>query len=183
MVVFDSPFLETSISIEKNDLNNILQNIAEDLDSNLQTLDMTQSEKTDTKQKKVIVENIIQRLDKTPNKNIEKQLKTHKWLQSLVDDQLQIDTIHPFGNYFNEKYQRKSKKTYTRHKKAHPLNWSSSEEPTIDKIVPTNKRKALNSAKKIFSNIIGNVPPETYKKFKIEYNPQDSLTLEDQDEF
>ena len=183
MVVFDSPFLETSISIEKNDLNNILQNIAEDLDSNLQTLDMTQSEKTDTKQKKVIVENIIQRLDKTPNKNIEKQLKTHKWLQSLVDDQLQIDTIHPFGNYFNEKYQRKSKKTYTRHKKAHPLNWSSSEEPTIDKIVPTNKRKQLNSAKKIFSNIIGNVPPETYKKFKIEYNPQDSLTLEDQDEF
>ena len=110
MVVFDSPFLETSISIEKDDLNNILQNIAEDLDSNLQTLDMTQSEKTDTKQKKVIVKNIIQRLDKTPNKNIEKQLKSHKWLQSLVDDQLQIDNIHTFGNYFNDKHQKKIKK-------------------------------------------------------------------------
>ena len=61
----------------------------------------------------------------------------------------------------------------------HPLSWSSSEEPTIDKMVPTNKRKAINSAKKIFSNIIGNVPPETYKKFKIDYSPQTNLNLED----
>ena len=183
MVVFDSPFLETSISIEKNDLNNILQNIAEDLDSNLQTLDMTQSEETNTKQKKIIVKNIIQRLDKTPNKNIEKQIKSHKWLQSLVDDQLQIDNIHTFGNYFNDRYQRKIKKPSTKNRMTHPMSWSSSDEPTIDKIVPTNKRKAFNSAKKIFSNIIGNVPPETYKKFKIEYNPQNSLNLEDQDEF
>ena len=179
MVVFDSPFLETSISIEKDDLNNILQNIAEDLDSNLQTLDMTQSEKTDTKQKKVIVKNIIQRLDKTPNKNIEKQLKSHKWLQSLVDDQLQIDNIHTFGNYFNDKHQKKIKRTSKKHRMKHPLSWSSSEEPTIDKIMPTNKRKAINSAKKVFSNIIGNVPPETYKKFKIDYSPQTNLSLED----
>ena len=179
MVVFDSPFLETAISIEKDDLNNILQNIAEDLDSNLQTLDMTQSEKTDTKQKKVIVKNIIQRLDKTPNKNIEKQLKSHKWLQSLVDDQLQIDNVHTFGNYFNDKHQKKIKRTSKKQTMHHPLSWSSSEEPTIDKIMPTNKRKAINSAKKVFSNIIGNVPPETYKKFKIDYSPQTNLSLED----
>ena len=101
MVIFDSPFLETSISTERKDLNNILENIAEDLDSNLQTLDMNESEKLDTKQKKVIVKNIIQRLDKTPNKNIEKQLKSQKWLQSLVDDQLRIDNMHTFGNYLS----------------------------------------------------------------------------------
>ena len=179
MVVFDSPFLETSISIEKDDLNNVLEKIAQDLDSNLQTLDMTQSEEIDTKQKKIIVKNIIQRLDKTANKNIEKQLKSHKWLQSLVDSQIQIDNIHTFGHYFTDKYQKKIKKPSTKHRMPHPLSWSSSEDPTIDKMVPTNKRKAINSAKKIFSNIIGNVPPETYKKFKIDYSPQKSLNLED----
>ena len=179
MVVFDSPFLESSISIEKDDLNNVLEKIAQDLDSNLQTLDMTKSEETDTKQKKIIVKNIIQRLDKTANKNIEKQLKSHKWLQSLVDSQLQIDNIHTFGHYFTDKYQKKIKKPSTKHRMPHPLSWHSSEDPTIDKMVPTNKRKAINSAKKIFSNIIGNVPPETYKKFKIDYSPQKSLNLED----
>ena len=183
MVVFDSPFLETSISIERNDLNNILQNIAEDLDSNLQTLDMTQSEETETRQKKLIVKNLILRLDKTPNKNIEKQLKSQKWLQSLVDDQLRIDNIHTFGNYTNDDYQNKLKRTPKKQRMLAPMTWMSSEEPSIDKIVPTNKRKAINSAKKIFSNIIKNVPPESYKKFKIEYSPQDSLQLMDEDEF
>lgn len=52
MVIFKSPFLDTSISIVKKDLNNILENIAEDLDANLETLDMNASEKQDTKQKK-----------------------------------------------------------------------------------------------------------------------------------
>ena len=148
MVVFDSPFLETSISIEKNDLNNILENIAEDLDSNLQTLDMTEGEKTDTKQKKVIVKNIIQRLDKTPNKNIEKQLKSQKWLQSLVDDQLRIDNIHTFGNYLNYNHQNKITKTPKKHRMLPPMTWISSEEPSIDKIVPTNKRRQLVLLKK-----------------------------------
>ena len=169
--------------MKKNDLNNILQNIAEDLDSNLQTLDMTEGGKTNTKQKKVIVKNIIQRLGKTPNKNIEKQLKSQKWLQSLVDDQLKIDNIHTFGNYFNDDYQNKLKRTPKKHRMLPPMTWISSDEPNIDKMVPTNKRKAINSAKKIFSNIIKNVPPESYKKFKIEYSPQDSLQLMDEDEF
>ena len=183
MVVFDSPFLDTSISIEKNDLNNILKNIAEDIDSNLQTLDMTQGEQTETKQKKIIVKNIIQKLDKTPNKNIEKQLKSHKWLQSLVDDQLRFDNIHTFGNYFQENHQNKIKGTPTKKRRVTPMTWISSEEPSIDRMVPTNRRKAINSAKNLFSNIIGNVPPESYKKFKIEYSPQESLQVMDQDEF
>ena len=181
MVVFDSPFLDTSISIEKNDLNNILQNIAEDLDSNLETLDLTQGEENNLKQKKVIVKNIIQRLDKTPNKNITKQLNTQKWLQSLVDDQLTNDNIHTFGNYLNNDYEKKTKKK--KRKKISPLTWTSSEEPSINKMLPTNRRKAINSAKKIFSNIIKNVPPESYKKIEIDYSPQDSLELMDEDEF
>ena len=183
MIIFDSPFLETSISIERKDLNNILENIAEDLDSNLQTLDMNESEKINTKQKKVIVKNIIQKLDKTPNKNIEKQLKSQKWLQSLVDDQLRIDNMYTFGNYLENTQKNKFKNVTKRRKKISPITWIESEEPSIDKLLPTNKRKSIESAKKIFSNIIKNVPPESYKKFKIEYSPQEDLNLMDEDEF
>ena len=63
------------------------------------------------------------------------------------------------------------------------MTWVESEEPSIDKLLPTNKRKAIHSAKKIFSNIIKNVPPESYKKFKIEYSPQEDLNLMDEDQF
>ena len=185
MVIFDSPFLDTSVSIERKDLNNISENIAEDLDSNLQTLDMNESEKINTKQKKVIVKNIIQKLDKTPNKNIEKQLKSQKWLQSLEDDQLRIDNMYTFGNYLENTQKNKFKNVTKRRKKIAPMTWVESEEPSIDRLLPRNKRKSIESAKKIFSNIIKNVPPESLKilKFKIEYSPQEDLNFMDEDEF
>ena len=186
IVVFKSPFLDTSISIEKKELNNILQNIAEDLDSNLQTLDMTASEKQDTKQKKVIVKNITQKLDRTPNKNIQKQLESQKWLQSLVDDQLNIDNVLPFGNYTKDKQENKFKndtKIKRMRQKSSPMSWSSTEEPSINMLLPMDKRQSIQSAKKVFSNIIQNVPPENYKKFKIQYDPQNQLTFDDEDEF
>ena len=186
MVIFESPFLDTSISIPKDDLNNILENIAEDLDSNLQTLDMNASERQDPKQKKVIVKNIIQKLDRTPNNCIQKQLQSQKWLQSLVDDQLRIDNFFPFGHYNEDPYNNKFKnvtKRKKRQQKSAPMAWTESEEPSINALLPKNKRQSIQSAKKIFSNIIKNVPPENYKKFKIDYTPQENLTLDDQDEF
>lgn len=187
MVIFKSPFLDTSISIQKEDLNNILENIAEDLDPNLKTLDMNASETQDTKQKKVIVKNIIGKLDRTPNKSIQEQLESQKWLQSLVDDQLKIENnFYPFGHYLREENQNKFKivtKRKKRRGKSAPMTWVESEEPSINTLLPTNKRKSVQSAKKFFSNIIKNVPPEYYKKFKIEYSPQNNLTFEDVDEF
>ena len=186
MVIFKSPFLDTSISIEKDDLNKILENIAEDLDSNLQTLDMNASEKQDTKQKKVIVKNIIQKLNRTPNKQIQKQLESQKWLQSLVDDALRIDNFFPFGHYSGYVHDNKFKnvtKRKKRRQKIMPMTWVESEEPNVNALLPTDKRQSIQSAKKIFSNIIKNVPPENYKKFKIDYTPQENLTLDDQDEF
>ena len=107
MVVFQSPFLETSISIQKEDLHNILENIIEDFKLNLNNLDMSVSDSQEMKQKKVIVKNIIEKLDKTPNKNIQKQLESQKWLQSLVDDQLRIDNFFPFGNYTGDTHKNK----------------------------------------------------------------------------
>ena len=186
MVIFKSPFLDTSISIQKEDLNNILENIAEDLDANLKTLNMNASKTQDTKQKKVIVKNIIGKLDRTPNKSIQKQLESQKWLQSLVDDQLRIENFFPFGNYTGDAHENKFKNVAKRKKqrqKVAPMTWVESEEPEINTLLPTNKRQSVQSAKKIFSNIIKNIPPENYKKFKIEYSPQNNLAFNDEDEF
>ena len=185
MVVFQSPFLETSISIQKEDLHNILENIIEDFKLNLNNLDMSVSDSQEMKQKKVIVKNIIEKLDKTPNKNIENQLESQKWLQNLVDDQLRIDNFFPFGNYTGEEYKNKFKnvtKRKRRRQKATPMSWSASEEPSVNALLPTNKLKKIQTAKNIFSNIIKNVPPENYKKFKIEYDPSNNITV-DEDEF
>ena len=68
---------------------------------------MSVSDSQEMKQKKVIVKNIIEKLDKTPNKNIQKQLESQKWLQSLVDDQLRIDNFFPFGNYAGDTHKNK----------------------------------------------------------------------------
>ena len=62
------------------------------------------------------------------------------------------------------------------------MSWSTSEEPSINTLLPTNKLKKIQTAKNIFSNIIKNVPPENYKKFKIEYDPSNNITV-DEDEF
>ena len=41
---------------------------------------------------------------------------------------------------------------------------------SIYSLVPANKIKKIESGKNIFSNIIKNIPPESYKKFKIDYD-------------
>ena len=63
------------------------------------------------------------------------------------------------------------------------MTWVESEETDINTLLPTNKRQSVQSAKKIFSNIIKNIPPENYKKFKIEYSLQNNLEFNDEDEF
>ena len=54
MILFKSPSL-TIVSIYKEDLNNILQNIIDDLDLNLKDMLMSPKDTQDTKQKKVIL--------------------------------------------------------------------------------------------------------------------------------
>ena len=49
--------------------------------------------------------------------------------------------------------------------------------PSIYSLVPANKIKKIESAKNIFSNIIKNIPPEDYKKFKIEYDQSSDISI------
>ena len=49
--------------------------------------------------------------------------------------------------------------------------------PSIYSLVPPNKIKKIESAKNIFSNIIKNILPEDYKKFKIEYDQSNDISI------
>ena len=52
---------------------------------------------------------------------------------------------------------------------------------SIYSLVPAHKKKKkkkkIESAKNIFSNIIKNIPPEDYKKFKIEYDQSNDISI------
>ena len=52
---------------------------------------MSASDIQDTKQKKVILKQLIKRLKTAPKKDIEEQLVSHDWLQKLIDDQIGLN--------------------------------------------------------------------------------------------
>ena len=49
--------------------------------------------------------------------------------------------------------------------------------PSIYSLVPANKIKKIESGKNIFSNIIKNIPAESYKKFKIDYDQSYDINI------
>ena len=176
MILFKSPSL-TVVNIYKEDLHNILQKIIDDLDLNLKYMLMSPSDTQDTKQKKVILNQLIKRLNKSPKKDIEKQLESHRWLQHLIDDQLKTNNYFSFGKY---DYESNKFKNVTRRKKRHsPMYLQYLESPSIYSLIPTSKLAKIESGKNIFSNIIKNIPPENYKKFKIEYDPWNDITVDE----
>ena len=79
MLLFKSPSL-TIVSVYKKELREILDKIIEDLDLHLTETLMSASDIQDTKQKKVILKQLIKRLKAAPKKDIEEQLVSHDWL-------------------------------------------------------------------------------------------------------
>ena len=49
--------------------------------------------------------------------------------------------------------------------------------PSIFKKIPADDHKKIESTKEIFSNIIGQIPPENYKKFKIDLDSSDKIKI------
>ena len=43
--------------------------------------------------KKIILKQLIKRLNKAPKKDIAKQLESHDWLQKLIDNQMKVNDI------------------------------------------------------------------------------------------
>ena len=61
--------------------------------------------------------------------------------------------------------------------------------PSIYTTFSADPHKKIESAKAIFSNIIGRIPPESYTKFKIDFNESNNFNISetkydsDDDEF
>ena len=66
---------------------------------------MSASDIQDTKQKKVILKQLIKRLKTAPKKDIEEQLVSHDWLQKLIDNQTELNkNSFSFRHYdYNQK--------------------------------------------------------------------------------
>ena len=49
--------------------------------------------------------------------------------------------------------------------------------PSIYDKIRVDNRKIIESAKQIFSNIIKRIPPESYRKFKIDYDQSNDINI------
>ena len=169
--IFKSPSL-TFTTIERDNLKTIINNIIEDLGLNISLL-KNEADKKESKQKITLLKNLNKRVDMAKNKDIEEQLQSHEWLNKLIEDQLKDNTSYNFGeNYENRKFTNKFPYITTRKRKLQSQKPLASEEklkdfPSYLKKIPTDNRNKIESTKEIFSNIIGQIPPENYKKFKI----------------
>ena len=139
-----------------------------------------------TKQRINIAKNFINRIDSTNKQNIGKQLQTHQWITKLTEDQLQADkTYYTYGENFENSRLKKHKSNITVRKRK--LYLLTSEErlkdlPSIYTEIPTDWAKKIEAAKEVFSNIIKQVPPESYKKFKIDYDEKNNINITETDE-
>ena len=75
----------------------------------------------------------------------------------------------------------------TRKRKLLPIAPITSEErlkdlPSIYTQIPTDHAKKIEAAKNFFSNIIKQIPPESYKKFKIDYDEKNKINISETDE-
>ena len=192
MILFKSPLL-TFASTEKKELKTALNNIIQDLGLTLKQTLSSKSDKTETKQKIILITNFNKRLDTIKKVDIEKQLQSHEWLTQLVEDQLkQNKKYYNFGeNFENKQLKNKFKNVTVRKRKLLPLTSEDrlKELPSIYTKIPADRTKKIESAKEIFSNIIKRIPPESYKKFKIDYDQSNNINISevkyesDDDEF
>ena len=142
---------------------------------------MSKSDKTETKQKITLLKNLNRTLKTIKKEDIEKQLQSHERLTQLVEDQLkQNETYYNFGeDYENKKQKNKFKNVTVRKRKLLPLTSEDrlKEMPSFYSLIPADKTKKIDSAKKIFSNILKNIPPKSFKKFKIDYNQSNDINI------
>ena len=143
---------------------------------------MTKAHKTDTKQKITLLKDFIKRYDTTNMPNIEKQIKSHEWLSQLAEDQLKNKTDLSFGeNYEKRKSKNKFPYNTTSQRKRKLLPLTSEERlkelPSIYQLVPADPYNKIESTKEIFSEIIDRIPPESYKKFKIDFDKLSNINI------
>ena len=105
----------------------------------------------------------------------------HKWLNTLITDQLITNkSYYKFGeNYEGNEVDNKFKNVTIRKRKLLPLT-SEDRLQNLARIyakVPADSTKKIESAKENFSDIIKQIPPEYYKKFKINYDQSNNIDI------
>ena len=103
----------------------------------------------------------------------------HEWLTQLVEDQLKQNKAYNFGeNFENKELKNKFKNVTVRKRKLLPLTSEDrlKELLSIYTKIPADRTKKTESTKEIFGNIIKRIPPESYKKFKIDYDQPNNIT-------
>ena len=105
----------------------------------------------------------------------------YEWLTKLIEDQLKLNkTYHTFGeNFESNKLKNKFKNVTIRKKRLLPLTSEDrlKDLPSIYTKVPADRAQKIEAAKNVFSNIIKQIQPESYKRFKIDYDQSNNTDI------
>ena len=142
---------------------------------------MSKDDRAEMKQKINILKNLNKKFNLTEKPDIEKQLQLHEQLTKLIEDQLKLNkTCHTFGeNFGSNKLKNKFKNVTIRKKKLLPLTSEDrlKDLPSIYTQIPADQAKKIEAAKNVFSNIMKQILPESYKKFKIDYDQSNNIDI------
>ena len=102
-------------------------------------------------------------------------------LTKLTEDQLKLNkTYHTFGeNFESNELKNKFKNVTIRKRKLLPLTSEDilKDLPSIYTQIPADRAKKIEAAKNLFSNIIKQIPPENFKRFKINYYQTNNIDI------
>ena len=142
---------------------------------------MSKDDRTETKQKFNTLKSLNKRFSLIKKRDIKKQLQLHEQITKFIEDQLRFNkTYHTFSeNFESNKLKNEFKNVRIRKRRLLPL---TSEDKLKDFPIFTLKfqqieLKKIEVAKNVFSNMIKQIPPESYKKFKIEYNQSNNIDI------
>ena len=90
LIVFKSPTLNY-VGVDKKEFEDFFDNIIKDLNLNLKETLISEENKIEEKQKLIILKNIKKRFSSMTKTDIEQQLKSHKWLKQLIEDQVKLN--------------------------------------------------------------------------------------------
>ena len=122
--------------------------------------------------------------------DIEQQLQSHKWPNQLIEDQIKLNktTYQNFGgeykgNKLKNKFRKKRKSFSTANFFPDALPLTSEDRlrdiASIYTKISADQAKQIAGIKDIFSNIIKQIPPESYKDFKIDYDQFNNINIEE----
>ena len=91
-----------------------------------------------------------------------------------------MNKTYTFGeNFESNKLKNKFKNVTIRKRKLLPLTSEDrlKDLPSIYTQIPADQAKKIAVAKNVFSNIIKQIPPESYKKLKIDYDQSNNVDI------